>query len=300
MLSKGDYVGANNRLSKNTDLLFWGEWAPPSNVDELDAHPQKYLPHWLHRPYLPELIPSGSGVTSCSKAQANRKGGCEGGGYQNTDPYVFDGAFKYLLCKQGTQGGAKSTGLAELEAGSLILFGSTSGRGDNAFFQLDTVFVVADYIAYNPAKWAIDLRSTKVSAHYLAVVAQHAFRDGHPSAAYRLYSGATYDQPVAGMYSFTPARACDSTPSGFPRVKLRRKDLPKCKQVGPERALITNNLNAAPRCTEVRDQMAAAEVWQAVREACRKQKMGEGVRFDTPVACLPALSSSLKSTELFL
>ena len=42
--------------------------------------------------------------------------------------------------------------MTKIDKGSIILFGSTAGKiRDDAFFQLDTVFVVADWIEYDPA-----------------------------------------------------------------------------------------------------------------------------------------------------
>jgi hypothetical protein len=173
--------------------------------------------------------------------------------------------------------------LAKLEPGSVILFGSAAGTGAKAFFQLDTVFVVAGYTEYDPSNWAKTLKTPSViSAHYRDVVVQHAFRGGHPSVTYRLYRGATFENPIDGMYSFAPARRFDGAAVGFPRVQLSNRDLPAFRAVGASRSLITDNLRQSARCTALVDVEAAAEVWRYVRNACRRKDMLEAVRFDRP------------------
>jgi hypothetical protein len=78
--SKGNYV-KNDSLIEDKELIFWGEWEPPTNVSSL--HPLNDLyPQWLHSRVLP------LNITGCF------------GDLQNTDPYVFDGAFRYFVCQQ--------------------------------------------------------------------------------------------------------------------------------------------------------------------------------------------------------
>ena len=158
MRCKGDHVNDNNHLIQNKNLLFWGEWEPPSTVISLGKPYTPFHPRWLHEPLVPAIMPYSrvascnpplnSGNTTCGVAESP----------QNTDPFVFEESFKYIVCKQVKQGFKKSTGMARLERGSMILFGSTSGRDkQSAFFQLDTVFVVADWIEY----WPSDLKSLR-------------------------------------------------------------------------------------------------------------------------------------------
>jgi hypothetical protein len=192
---------------------------------------------------------------------------------QNTDPFVFENSFKYLICKQAKQGFKKSTGMARLERGSMILFGSTAGREkQSAFFQLDTVFVVADWIDYSPSDVKSLREHPEVSELYDQVVISKAFPQQLPgSCSLRLYRGATYQNQVEGMYSFSPARLKKSSSVGFPRVKLR--DLP----------FITNNLNSAPKYTPSKPQPGFLEqvkvAWLKVRDESRSQGCVEGVRF---------------------
>lgn len=276
MRCQGDYVDGNNRLIQNKDLLFWGEWEPPSAVTSLGKPATPFHPRWLHEPLLPAIMPSSS-ASSCAPVGSSCKPVCgTANGPQNTDPFVFEDAFKYLICKQARQDFSKNTGLARLERGSMILFGSTSSKVRNtAFFQLDTVFVVADWIEYDPT----DLKSLRghpeVSRLYDELVISKAFAKppSHPIRL-RLYRGANCEKPVDGMYSFSPARVGSSSLAGFPRVKLANLDF------------LTNNLNSAPKFTPAKpDPAFLAQVklaWLKVRDESRKQGCVEGVRFFSP------------------
>lgn len=105
---------------KEEDLMFWGEWEPPSTVRSLDFQENKFLPNWLHRPYLPATLP-----LSADDPQD----------YQNTDPLVFGNSFRYFVCKQFKPKSKRATSLARLEKGSVILFGSTGNQNTKeAFF----------------------------------------------------------------------------------------------------------------------------------------------------------------------
>jgi hypothetical protein len=272
----GDYVDAQNRLIQGESLLFWGEWEPPSDVERLAKRPDKFYPRWLHHPYLPAVIPTGA-ASACSPAGNICDPKCAEAGPQNTDPFVFEGAFKYFVCKQARVNFTKTTGMATLEAGSVILFGSTSGRErKDAFFQLDTVFVIKDWIEYDPS----DLKSVRSHPEVSPLYDQLALSKAFPKAVgtsikLRLYRGATLSDPVNGMYSFSPARVCTAPPVGFQRVKLKATDF-KTKLKGSE--FLTNNLQSAPKYTKgSADEIKSA--WLEIREASRTQGCVEGVRF---------------------
>ena len=100
------------------EFLLWGEWEPPSKVEESKASGPSY-PQYLHRPFLEPRT--------------------EFAGHQNTDPFVFGDEFLYTGCQQwrGKPHG-NPVQLRYLLPGSLILFGSCAGDR----FLLDTVFVV--------------------------------------------------------------------------------------------------------------------------------------------------------------
>lgn len=283
LLSAGDYVNLRNKLVANADLLFWGEWEPPSTVEKFDLRPSPHHPQWLHRPFLPRKLPRPNSSTACGAPKRASKAGCVAnacgqGGYQNTDPYVFEGPFKYLLCRQ-----SRNRKLRTLDPGSVILFGSASGTGAEVLFQLDTVFVVGGHTEYAPAAWAKSLETPSViSKHYRDVVVRHAFVGGQAQPHFRLYRGATFSDRVTGMYSFAPAQVCKGKPVGFPRVTLRESDLPPFRQMGATQRFLTNNLSSAARCTTIGSLADAAQIWSAVRSACRAQGLVDAVQLNTP------------------
>jgi hypothetical protein len=264
----GDYVDGNNCLIRDKSLLFWGEWEPPSNVTSLGKPSVPLHPRWLHEPYLPNHIPAGA-ASSCAPVGGDCPGGCgKETSYQNTDPLVFDGSFKYFVCKQAKKGFSQTTYLAKLDRGSIILFGSTSGTDKiKAFFQLDTVFVVADWIEYDASDHGPLRAHSEVSRMYdNLIISKVSPPTTKHSVKLRLYRGATFDHPVGGMYSFSPARICDASPIGFPRVKLSDKQF------------LTNNLNSSPKSTPASfDEIQ--EAWMEVRKESREQGCVEGVRF---------------------
>jgi len=244
--AKGKYV--NNGNLQESDLAFWGEWEPPSHVRTLTT-PTSFHPKYLHIPYLPSAIPTTNGL-------------------QNTDPCVFDGPFKYFVCKQIKLKNLSLTALARLDVGSIVLFGSTANLNTpNAFFQLDTVFVVGGYVDYDTA-----------NPNEIDLTAYGQYRDYSYSKVYptampysrilRFYIGATFANPVNGMYSFCPAAPfAENTKSGFPRIALR--SLP----------YLTNNLNAAPKFT-VANPVFIKDAWDDIRSFVHKEGLVEGVEFD--------------------
>ena len=242
---QGEYV-ENGELNKG-ELIFWGEWEPPSKVERFSLSPN-LAPQWLHTPVLPSIIPS-----------PNQ------GFLQNTDPFIFGDTFKYFICKQYNKNGTNQ--LSKLEKGSLILFGSTHGKlRESSFFQLDTVFVVADYIEYNTHDVNALDEIKRIDYDYRNLVFKKAIPFGETPMKLRLYFGATYDNQIDGMYSFSPAKAWDNQNSGFPRLQLKDMEF------------ITNNLNAAPKITETSPKDVKA-FWEKIKALSIKHGCVEGVRF---------------------
>lgn len=246
----GKYVQGSGL--KEDSLMFWGEWEPPSTVERLDIKENKFMPNWLHKPYLPTTLPIATGYQQS---------------YQNTDPLVFGDSFRYFVCKQFKPKSRKETSLAKLERGSIILFGSTGNQNTkDAFFQLDTVFVVSDYIEYDPSD--INALSKYEIDNYRNFVFKMAFPTPLDySLKLRLYIGATFDNPVSEMYSFSPVKIYNNNSYGFPRVPLKDLDY------------ITNNLNAAPKISEV-GHNDIVKFWKTIRDISREQDCFEGVKFD--------------------
>ena len=76
----GRYLRDEDAAVVAADLVFWGEWEPPSEVvDRWSARDD--LPRWLHLPYWERP----------TTAAARR---------QNTDPWVFGDRMLYSNCRQ--------------------------------------------------------------------------------------------------------------------------------------------------------------------------------------------------------
>ncbi len=253
ILCNGQFVQNDELQSGN--LMFWGEWEPPSSVTKFKNTPNSSYPKWLHKPYLPKTIPiSVSGQTN----------------FQNTDPFVFGDSFKYFVCKQSKSlpksDVRKTTALAKLEKGSIILFGSTK---EESFFQLDTVFVVSHYVEYNSSD-PNALIGIEGIENYREIVFKMVFPipDEH-SLKLRLYFGATYENPVEGMYSFSPSKLWNNDEIGFPRIQLQNINH------------LTNNVNANPKITTISEE-EISEFWTKLRKISRDQGCIEGVKFYLP------------------
>jgi hypothetical protein len=182
----------------NGKIWLWGEWEPESEVIHRFQRYGGGFPRYLWRPYW---------------SPRRNYGQCV-----NTDPMIF-GGFYYADCQQW-----RNRGLRDLLDGSVIVFGS---RLENEWV-LDTVFVVSnkktnyriiDYdsilkLQNNPDICFPDGYKDIVLERGCGVIVDVRDR--------MLYTGATYDEPYDGMFSFFP---CIPTPqeslSGFSRPALR-------------------------------------------------------------------------------
>lgn len=279
-------VMENGKLLSNQDLIFWGEWEPQSRVTRINSNVPKDYPHYIHEPEL-DLD-----VEKCKDGRLR----------QNTDPYVFADAFYYRCCKQIS--GGKRTQLSYLKKGSIILFGSTiyQTQKDKAYFGVDTVFVVGDYREYDSTNYKKQLKGFTPKLYAEIVGIGNTVEDDNETAlsqpvngscggscspssyttiepTLRCYSGATPEQNVNGMYSFVPCKRYEDGTTGFERLKIHMQDLSKFNQNGRE--LITNNLNAAPKITEIED-AKAVEIWNQLRSIVKEQGLLEGVSFACP------------------
>jgi hypothetical protein len=247
LLSEGSYVDHDGTVTLGM-LAFWGEWEPPSSVKPLrQPNNDPLYPKWLHRPFLPSRIPT-------PKTQSVSCGRCKGGTYQNTDPFIFGSCFKYVVCQQYRPSNMNPTKLASLEKGSILLFGSKGHQGSSSFFQVDTVFVVADYLEYD-TRDSDALIDGRVSNTYREIVYDMAFPEPTvDSMKLRLYFGATYANPLNGMYSFVPAKPYIKGEDGFPRIKIHDKPY------------ITNNLSQGYKTTGLQSLAESYAVWSELRQ----------------------------------
>lgn len=240
-----------DRSPRESELLFWGEWEPESEVETVGI-PTPGGPRFVHRPFYSDPPPSGW--------------------RQNTDPFVFGAEFHYTECKQHTSRGP--TQLRFLEHGSVVLFGSCVGRSK---FVLDTLFVINDFVDHSRADYERVLNGRISDAYRAATIDPRYSAPGGDEQSYRLYSGATYDSPINGMFSFFPASTRARHPAGFARPEIR---IP---------GLITAHLTQGQRLNPQNSLEAVKEVWADVVQQVLGAGMTLGIRADLPEARLASI-----------
>ncbi len=195
MQFRGEWIDEDDG-TRSGGLRAWGEWEPESDlIRELNQPCNDWLcPRYLWHPY---YVP---------KDDHQR--------LHNTDPFIFGDRFLYSNCGQPSK-----PGLRRLGEGSVIAFGSGRKIEGERQWMLDTVLVVADSVEYAAPEARLVLDDL-ASDTFLAVTGGPIV--DNEEASFRLYRGATPDEPVNGMFSFFPAMPADGD-SGFPRPLI---DLP--------------------------------------------------------------------------
>jgi hypothetical protein len=231
---------------RQADVVFWGEYEAASRVTR--RWPAcGALPTVLHEP-LATPPPDSPRL-------------------QNTDPWVFGSRFLYSNCKQLTPSGRPSA-LQSLPRGSLVLFGSRAGGR----FCLDTVFVIAGSIPYtaaDPAGLPVDDVFRTATIESLA-----AYR--HPTvdlraARFTLYLGATCDNPVEGMFSFTPA-----LPASDDGPRFTRPPYGDTRFVNPQSRQSPSGAKKPRSAGEV------YQAWDAAVQACRGRNLDLAIQIRAP------------------
>lgn len=244
--SRGMYRRAVEANDARGEVAFWGEWEGAVDlVTELEqAHGG---PRWLCRPD-PSARPPMS---------------ADGTPPQNTDPFVWGEAIRYTYCRQ--PGNRK---LRQLGRGSVILFGSSVQHR----FVLDSVLVVAGWIEHR--------RRGDLAGHadeaYMRATLDPMYGWGEDRRTYRLYFGATADEPVDGMFSFVPCRPAVGSRSGFARPAVELD------------GLINPNARMQARMLDV-DVERIPEFWRAVVEAVRSEGLALATRLELEARGLRAL-----------
>ncbi|MBS0266777.1 MAG: hypothetical protein JSS02_32920 [Planctomycetes bacterium] len=185
----------------------------------------------------------------------------------NTDPCVFGDCFRYCNCRQGSY-----AELQELGPGSIILFGSPrSGQ-----FVLDTVFVVARAVRYQRGR----SQDLVVPAWYRMLALDPGCCDPkNPEESYCYYEGATFEKPVAGMFSFFPCLP------GERSLCARGFERPTVGGVALYERLGGKNSGGA-FCTVISGLSEAAALWQTVAVQVLNQQLCLGITAEVP-AVLP-------------
>jgi hypothetical protein len=250
MKNPGQY---ENNCPKKSDLVFWGEWEPQSDVLQRFTANNNTYPKYLYKPYY--SIPT------------NQQD------LENTDPFIFGDRFHYVCCKQATKKGF--TQLRFLDRGSVILFGSCV----NQQFVLDTVFVVDT--------WKDDIKSFAqakklVSPTYQDVTLTRIFNSSCSSKSkgsctknisYRLYFGATYNKPVEGMFSFFPCLPYQQNmTSGFlrPIIQIPNLITNNCQKFKYEHPHYPKNIQTNQK------------LWEEVKRQVENANLKLGIFADLP------------------
>ncbi|MBA2597043.1 MAG: hypothetical protein H0V00_10515 [Chloroflexia bacterium] len=231
------------------EIEFWGEWEAQSEVESIET-PIVEGPHWIHRPFW-------------SPPASYRD-------LQNTDPFVFGDRFHYTGCLQYTRYGP--TQLRNLARGSVILFGSNRGRSN---FVVDTVFVVADHVDHSLRDYKRTLDGV-VSETYAAVTLAPWYASlvgcntPDRDRSYRLYLGASVDNPIDGMFSFFPCWPASASTQGFARPSLR---IP---------GVITPTMTQNKRLNPRQSIGAITPLWDEVVRQVMSQGLTLGIHADLP------------------
>ncbi|MDQ2985080.1 MAG: hypothetical protein M3R70_14350 [Actinomycetota bacterium] len=213
LLSPGTYRSDVQAEDQHGKVAFWGEWEGAVDLAaEVDWIPGG--PRWLCRPDPHAAEPPSD----------------DGSPPQNTDPFVWGDAIRYTFCRQPGNGK-----LRRLGRGSVILFGSSLDHR----FVLDAVLVVAGWVEHRRR----DDLAGYADETYMGATIDPMYGWGEDGHTYRLYVGATPDEPVDGMFSFVPCRRAAGARSGFARPPIELNGLinPNARmqarmlEVGPER-----------------------------------------------------------------
>jgi hypothetical protein len=217
-------------------------------------------------------------------------------GLHNTDPFVFGDRFHYTGCLQHTKHGP--TQLRNLCRGSVILFGSK--RPGRPEFTLDTVFVVAGFVDHTRRDYKRKLAGV-VSETYAAVTLAPWYGETpgckppesnggcnslESERSFRLYLGATLEDPVDGMFSFFPCLTGDGIAQGFARPAIRIPEV-----ISPK---MTQNKRLNPR--QSTDEITP--LWNEVVRQVIAQDLALGIHADLPKNINPPHRTEAMATVL--
>jgi hypothetical protein len=169
---------------------------------------------------------------------------------------VFGGFF-YTGCQQ-----KPTNSLRWLAPGSLILFGSHFGRSEQAAFVVDTVFVVRDHVDHNAQVFRTVLERSVPSEYFTTTLEPWYWgeSDSPIDLGYRLYRGATREQPIGGMFSFFPAVPSTGQQAGFGRPQIQHQVISNGMSQGYKLTAMT--MEGVTRVwRDVREQVLAAGLW---------------------------------------
>lgn len=251
LIHPGRALASRDATPQAGNLLFWGEYEPPTRLVKTFADPLPRGPRFL---FAPAPVPFYEHTPPL----------------MNTDPFVFGDCFFYSICKQNRKSGPSA--LQRLERGSVILFGSGQGRTQ---FVVDTVFVVADYVDWSMSNYRETLQDIVPPEYFHAtlepIVYEARYWQSAMNSTFRLYFGATVEKPVAEMFSYFPCRPADqSEPRGFARPAVRYP------------GIITDNLTQGQRMNPQQDLAAVQALWREMTDQVLAQGLQLGIQAELP------------------
>ena len=175
--------------------------------------------------------------------------------------------WRLLLHRLQTAGFPRS---AALERGSVLVFGSSRAP----YWVVDTVFVVGDYVDHTSTD-VESLLAGRVCQCYRDVTLTLTCKGSEPSISRRWYRGATYDEPIEGMYSFFPCLPAEqNTPFPRPHIELPRQYFTPGLAQGAKGCAL--NANPLPSST-------IKALWDSIAEQVLSQGLLLGVAARTPI-----------------
>jgi len=209
MRVSGSTLNSTSHITSSEIFYVWGEWTGPAKLYYIkDSKPKK-----LNVMSSPNCI-----VEPCADFSRNQYVDYQ---MSDVDPWIFS-VFNYTLCKQ-----ANLEFMSKLVKGDVIYFGT----GTNEEMVLDTVFVVGEFLdtddmtekeyrEYLGGERLLGASSSSrgeetMSKEWKAFCERKSPHTGEylkvtqPGCKYpvasRIYKGATYDNQVNGMFSYSVA-----------------------------------------------------------------------------------------------
>ena len=226
-LVRSTKTGGNPETAK---ITFWGEWESESTYSSIqykdengnEMPPEYGMPLYVHKPqcYRNEIFDKLKNERKSKKDNFIDEAAClsfYNNGKQNTDPYVFGKQFMYSCCKQ-----TGSNALSNLQKGDVIIFYGQKGKKKTGNYKchIDTVFVVGGIIGKGKYSDMFPelLQNNRLSDQFIFKTIlpilygnKEELGKNADSKEFVLYYGATYDEPVNGMFSYFPCKTVDGT-----------------------------------------------------------------------------------------
>jgi hypothetical protein len=249
VVTSGSYRTGRDAPDRHSEIVFWTEWEAASKCELLEyqgARPSGG-PKVVHRPLPPHREQRPRGIP------------------QNTDPFVFGDRFLYTFCAQPRTSARR---LHELARGSVLVFGSVL----DGEFVLDTLFVVANAVTHSVDTWESVSQGRVPDAFRLTTLEPMYAWPASRGRTFTLYTGATPNDPIDGMYSFVPCTPATDGVRGFARPEL--KNVPG---ISPRNA-------RAVKFNRDLDESVVPDLWARVVDCVLHAELALATRAELPIS----------------